>query len=266
MGLVKKLLIADTLANALSSGMGAGDGALWAWTTVLLYALQLYFDFSGYTDLVLGVSYLFGIGLPPNFNNPYLATSPSQFWTRWHISLSNWFRFYLFLPLSRTLLRRWGMARKEAAQYASNFLTMGLIGLWHGAGWGFVLWGLYHGLMLNVYAWANRRRLRLEGHIPLLLIVLLGWALFLSPDLGYAANLFRRLFGLNGLGTFDKLTSIYNANTLLVALTAAMLTASGRVEAANLPKDRRYAWVFGALAALALLHLSGAARFIYVQF
>jgi alginate O-acetyltransferase complex protein AlgI len=266
LGLIKKLLIADTLANALSGGMNTGDGVLWAWTTVVLYALQLYFDFSGYTDLVLGVSYLFGVALPPNFNNPYLATSPSQFWTRWHMSLSNWFRFYLFLPLSRTLLRRWGMARKEAAQYASNFITMGLIGLWHGAGWGFVLWGLYHGLMLNLYAWANHRRIRLEGHVLLLLIVLLGWALFLSPDLGYAANLFRSLFGLNGLGEFDKLSSIYNTSTLLVASIAVLLTASGRVEAANLPTDRRYAWVFGALAALALLHLSGAARFIYVQF
>jgi alginate O-acetyltransferase complex protein AlgI len=266
MGLVKKLLIADTLANALSGGMNAGGGALWAWATVALYALQLYFDFSGYTDLVLGVSYLFGVTLPPNFNNPYLAISPSQFWTRWHMSLSNWFRFYLFLPLSRTLLRRWGMARKEAAQYAANFITMGLIGLWHGAGWGFILWGLYHGLMLNVYAWASRRRIRLEGHIPLLLIVLLGWALFLSPDFAYAASLFRSLFGLNGSGNLNQLTSVYNPGVLLVALVAALLTASVRVEAANLPQDRRYAWAFGALAAFALLHLSGAARFIYVQF
>src|SRR5262249_23768498 len=98
-GLAKKVLIAETLAAALKTGLYAlpgGSGLIWAWASLIIFALQLYFDFSGYTDLVLGIGYLFNISLPPNFDNPYLASSPADFWQRWHISLSNWFRVYVF--------------------------------------------------------------------------------------------------------------------------------------------------------------------------
>ena len=103
MGLAKKLLIADVLARSLNSSLYAspmpGYGWMWAWLSLSIYAMQIYFDFSGYTDLVLGIGVLFGVTLPANFNNPYLATSPNEFWQRWHISLSGWFRLYLFFPI-----------------------------------------------------------------------------------------------------------------------------------------------------------------------
>ncbi len=270
-GLAKKILIADVLSMSLQTGLlsnAAGSGFLWAWTSVGMYALQLYFDFSAYTDMVLGVGILLGVTLPPNFNNPYLATTPADFWTRWHISLSTWFRVYLFFPLSRGLLRRWGTNRAEVAQYASNWITMGLIGLWHGAGWGFVLWGLYHGLLLNGYAWARRRRINLDNHLLLVLTILIGWALFLSPNLESAIHLLGNMFGVNGIGSLPQLIAQYSPATLLTAFTALILTMFGRVETSNiLPINHPIlAATLGMLAVLCLIHLGSTAEFIYVQF
>jgi alginate O-acetyltransferase complex protein AlgI len=271
-GLVKKILIADVLNTALQTGLFAPSetnvGLLWAWCSVGIYALQLYFDFSSYTDIVLGVAILFGVTLPPNFNNPYLATSPSDFWQRWHISLSTWFRFYLFFPLSRTLIKRWGASRSASAQYAANFVTMALIGLWHGAGWGFILWGLYHGLLLNLFAWAKRRKWRIEGHAVLIICILIGWALFLSPSLGFAGNLLSNMIGIHGLGSFENIFSTYNPLTLFALLTAILLTIFGTAEAANLPRLDRllFAFVLGVLAVFCLIHLAAATKFIYIQF
>lgn len=264
-GLMKKILIADTLNQALQAGLfnAESSGLVWAWASVGIFALQLYFDFSAYSDLALGVGMLFGVRLPANFNNPYLATTPSDFWQRWHMSLSAWFRTYLFSPLSRSLLQRWGTSRAPSAQYAANFVTMGLVGLWHGAGWGFVLWGLYHGLLLNAYAWGRRRRIILENRFVLVFLVLIGWALFLSPDLNFAARLFTNLFGAGGIGVLS-----YPPSALLTAMAALTLTLAGMVEAANMPDLRRpaYAFALGILGVLCLLHLGSAAQFIYIQF
>jgi alginate O-acetyltransferase complex protein AlgI len=274
-GLIKKLLIADTLADGLDPlyDVATSDfGVLQSWVFVSVFALQLYFDFSGYTDIVLGVGMLFGVSLPPNFDNPYLAGNPSQFWQRWHISLSSWFRTYVFLPLSRSLLRRWGMERREPAQYVSNMVTMLLVGLWHGAGWGFILWGGFHGLLLNIHAGFERRR-RIPAYPVLLNIlflaaILLGWALFLSPDLAYAADLIGNMFGMNGLGTLGTLNELYEPTVLAAVVAAIAVTFSGMVEAANLPEARKpaFAVLLGALAALAIMQLGEPIQFLYVQF
>ncbi|MEO8608394.1 MAG: MBOAT family O-acyltransferase [Chloroflexota bacterium] len=271
-GLVKKILIADVLNTALQTALfaspEANNGFFWAWCSVGMYALQLYFDFSSYTDIVLGVGILFGVTLPPNFNNPYLATSPSDFWQRWHISLSTWFRFYLFFPLSRTLIKRWGTIQSALAQYAANFVTMVLIGLWHGAGWGFFLWGLYHGLLLNLFAWAKRRKWQIEGHTVMIVCILIGWALFLSPNLTFAGKLFSNMIGLHGLGSLENLLSIYKPLLFFTFLTAILLTIFGTVEAANMPNLKRpvYAFTLGVLAVFCLIHLAAATKFIYIQF
>jgi alginate O-acetyltransferase complex protein AlgI len=271
-GLIKKLMLADALSESLRTGLyapgDAGAGMLWAWLSVILYALQLYLDFSAYTDLALGVAYLLGVKLPPNFNNPYLATNPGQFWQRWHMSLSNWFRLYLFSPLSRSLLKRWGTSRQAQAQYTANLVTMGLVGLWHGAGWGFILWGIYHGLLLNLYAWAGRRKLRLDSHLLLIILVLIGWALFLSPDLAFAGRLLAQMFGAGGIGSPEALSALYTPYTLFIAAAAIFITLSGLVEAANLPRIQNPAAAFllGVLALVAILQLGEAATFIYVQF
>jgi len=274
-GLVKKVLVADTLAAAFgTASAGTVSGLLPAWTLVVAYAVQLYFDFSGYTDMALGVACLFGVDLPPNFDNPYRAVHIGQFWERWHISLSTWFRYYLFSPLSRTLLRRLGSRRKDSAQALATLATMTLVGLWHGAAWTFVLWGLYHGLLLTINTWLQRRGAdRLPPwlqRLGLVVSVLAGWALFLSPDASALANLLGQMAGLGGLGA-AALPDLLRSPVLPALLVGIAVAFSGVAEGADLlrlPAGRRnwVAFAWGLLAALSLLWMGASANFLYMQF
>lgn len=275
LGLAKKLLIANPLFLALQSTLFIPDanfgGLIGSWFNITLYALQLYFDFSGYTDIALGGALLFGLTLPANFNNPYLATNPSQFWQRWHMSASTWFRLYLFTPITRSLLRRWGTARRDAAQVVANMITMLLIGIWHGAGWGFILWGGYHGLLLSVHGLTSRRRWKsphpIISTIFLVGAVFVGWAFFLSPDLPFALELLGNMFGLEGIGSVSTLHTWYDTPLLLTFMVASLITFSGRTEAANIPNiNPLTALLFGVLGVLSLLQLGDSVEFIYVQF
>lgn len=147
-GLFKKLVIADSIAPTADQMFNMVDGgtainSLAAWTGALAYSFQIYFDFSGYSDMAIGLGLLFGIRLPWNFNSPYKATNISEFWRRWHISLSRWLRDYLYVPLGGN---RHGLYK----QYRNNFLTMVLGGLWHGAHWNFIIWGALHGIYLII--------------------------------------------------------------------------------------------------------------------
>lgn len=277
LGLTKKVLIADSLATFLGSTFNTIEGfagLLPAWYLVVAFSMRLYFDFSGYTDMVLGVSILFGISLPQNFNNPYLAGNPASFWERWHISLSNWFNYYVFSPLSRSLLRKWGPQGREQAQYTANFATMALVGIWHGTGWSFILWGVYHGLLLNINAWWKRKSRPFHpwiGSSLFILSLLLGWALFMSPDVDYLRHLFLQLFGFGGLGERTVIQGLLT-NTTMPALAAGIaLAVSGVSEASNLLNASRgrsgwHALIWGVLAALCLLLLGEQIQFLYVQF
>lgn len=275
MGLAKKALVADSLGTLLASEVNSiqgFSGLLPAWYLVIAYAMQLYFDFSGYTDMALGVGMLFGVSLPPNFNAPYLAQDPADFWNRWHISLSTWFRNYLFFPISRGLLRRWGQDRREQAQFVSNFATMSLVGLWHGAGWGFILWGFYHGLLLNLHAWWKRSGRSMPPAVARILFLfglMLGWGLFMSPNMEYLSHLFAQLIGLNGLGSLEALNALFVNPATLVLVFALPLAFSGQAEAAVGQTDQQRVWVgllWGILAALGLLFLRKDIQFLYVQF
>jgi alginate O-acetyltransferase complex protein AlgI len=277
MGLAKKVLIADSLGALLATSTNSVEGfsgLIPAWYIVLAYTMQLYFDFSGYTDMVLGVSMFFGITLPPNFNNPYLATSPAEFWKRWHISLSNWFNYYLFSPISRSLLRKWGTEKREQAQYVANLSTMALVGLWHGAGWNYILWGIYHGALLNLNAWWKRKNKNFPGLVGrslFLLSLLLGFALFMSPDSIYLKHLFLQLFGFGGLGAPAIMLSLLKDPATPSLLVATFLSLSGMSEAASMwsvTQNQRvwYALLWGILAALSLFLLGGQIQFLYIQF
>ncbi len=266
-GLAKKLLLADPLFVIIQNWQTqeyAYSGLVPAWLYVFTLGIHIYLDFSAYTDIVLGAARLFGLKLPPNFNNPYLATSPSDYWERWHISLSSWFRLYVFSPLSRWLLTRWDSARREWAQYISNLVTMTLVGLWHGAGLGYVLWGAYNGVLLNVGAWLSRRG-RQFPRLLLVIAVFTGYAFFFSAGRQAIASLFGAMAGLHGLGSGPGL--FYEESLTLWA--AAVLAFSGAAEAANLPalSRRRTAVILGAVLALGLL-LMGAkpGDFAYVRF
>lgn len=195
-GLAKKLLIANTLAVPVDELYAADPGTLSAgaaWLAVVCYAGQIYFDFSGYSDMAIGLGYLFGFKFPENFRHPYSADSIKDFWRRWHISLSTWFRDYLYIPL--------GGDRHGAIRTTFNLLTVfTLCGLWHGAHPSFVVWGLWHGAFLLLErtrfgAWLARSPAPLR-HAYVLLVVILGWIPFRAWGLRHAGRVLLALCGL----------------------------------------------------------------------
>ncbi len=207
-GLGKKVLLADQFAVYASPVFqsvadGAQLGAAETWTGAIGYTLQLYFDFSGYSDMAIGLSLMFNISLPINFNSPYKAANIVDFWRRWHMTLSAFLRDYLYIPLG-------GNRLGEGRRYTNMFLTMVLGGVWHGANWTFILWGAMHGIYLTVnHLWRLLvKKLRLP-HIPLarnlgcvltFLAVVVAWVLFRSADIGAATKMLYSMGGLNGLG------------------------------------------------------------------
>ncbi|TXT35357.1 MAG: D-alanine export protein [Planctomycetota bacterium] len=203
MGMFKKLVIADRMAAFADPVFATPDQfrTAAAWLAVLAYSLQIYCDFSGYTDMAIGTAHMLGYKLAQNFNMPYLAANISEFWRRWHISLSSWLRDYLFIPLGGSRGGKWATNR-------NLLITMTLGGLWHGASWTFVAWGVLHGLLLighRIFRDFCETRPRLNGWMQSLpgtvyrvsltfLCVSLGWVLFRATTFTAAATLFRRMF------------------------------------------------------------------------
>jgi len=216
LGLAKKVLLADEFATIASPLFELADrGELLtiaqAWSAAIFYTLQLYFDFSGYSEMAIGAARLFGITLPINFNSPYQAVSISDFWRRWHITLSNFLRDYLYIPLGGS---------RSGNVYLNLFLTMLLAGFWHGAGWTFIIWGGLHGIYLVVHRfwqkWQGGRGVQ-GSDLPIswlskylaqgltFLAVVLGWVLFRSSSLSTAQSVIRSMFFNPDLGTVHGL-------------------------------------------------------------
>ena len=197
-GLAKKVLIADNLSPLAMPVFAAGatPTLIEAWIGVLAYTFQLYFDFSGYSDMAIGLSRLFGVKLPLNFNSPYKAANIADFWRRWHMTLSRFLRDYLYIPLG-------GSHHGEAMRYRNLMLTMLLGGLWHGAGWTFVIWGGLHGLYLVLQqAWQRLFGAARAHWWPTLLTflaVMLAWIFFRAPDVATAWDISGALVGANGV-------------------------------------------------------------------
>lgn len=200
-GLAKKMLVANTVAapaDALFALPVAELTAATAWLAVACYTLQIYFDFSGYSDMAIGLGRMFGFRFPENFRYPYVATSVQDFWRRWHLSLSAWFRDYLYVPL--------GGNRVAPARVYLNLVTVfALCGLWHGASWTFVVWGLFHGAFLvaeRVVSGGGRRATRpaaaIVGHVYALLVVMVGWVFFRAETLTGAMAVLGAMAGLGG--------------------------------------------------------------------
>ncbi len=197
-GLFKKVLIADNLATAFASiqALGSGMGMISAWLGLFYYSLQLYFDFSGYSDMAIGLARMFGFTFNKNFDYPYTADNATDFWRRWHISLGAWFREYVYIPL--------GGNRCSAPRQFFNLVVVWLLtGLWHGASWNYVLWGLYHGafVMLDKFVigdiWnALPKILRQLGTA---LMAFIGWIFFFTPDLSSFVRWLTSMFGAGGL-------------------------------------------------------------------
>ena len=207
-GLGKKVLLADTLAriaDPIFAIPASGLTAPLAWLGAASYTLQIFFDFSGYSDMAIGLGRMFGFTFMENFNFPYISRSITDFWTRWHISLSTWLRDFLFLPMAYSLSRRikserWlGIRAESWSYYPAMFFTMLLCGLWHGAAWTFIAWGVYHGSFIMLERSALKKFLRRLWK-PLqiayaLLTVVFGWVLFRAPDFSQALGFWKSLLG-----------------------------------------------------------------------
>jgi alginate O-acetyltransferase complex protein AlgI len=224
-GLVKKVCIADQLAPYATNVFDHAAqgsyriGLLAAWQGALAYTVELYTDFSGYSDMAIGLARMFGVKLPANFNSPYKSTSIIEFWRRWHMTLSRFLRDYLYVPLG-------GNRKGSLRRYLNLMITMLLGGLWHGAGWTYVAWGGLHGLYLLInHAWRNftKRELpSLPAGLITLLAVITAWVFFRASDFASAANIVEGLFGLNGTG--DPIPGAKKATGLVLAALALTAT------------------------------------------
>jgi alginate O-acetyltransferase complex protein AlgI len=196
-GMVKKVLIADSLATVADPIFASGGavGLFTAWKGALAFSLQLFLDFSAYSEMAIGLALMFGLWLPENFRNPYRATSLRDFWRRWHITLATFLRDYVYIPL--------GGSRHGRARYViAIMVTMGACGLWHGAGWTYVTWGLLHGAGLIVcaaYQSVGRPLPAPVGWLLTMLFVIVGWVIFRSPDFSTARELLLAMAGFNGV-------------------------------------------------------------------
>ena len=218
-GLAKKVILANNLAKfADLSFDGTELSTALAWLGAAAYMLQIYFDFSGYSDMAIGLGRMFGFRFDENFNYPYAASGITDFWRRWHISLSTWFRDYVYIPL--------GGNRVRPARHILNlFLVWLLTGIWHGANWTFILWGLIYFLLLMLEKYTPLKRVpKLVGHLYTLLAVCLCWVLFRAASLSSALEYLKAMFGAAPLGIWDGNASIVLTNGFVYFLLGAILS------------------------------------------
>ncbi len=222
-GLAKKLLVANPIGAVCDHlfAVEPSDLPIWAvWLAVLCFGLQIYFDFSGYSDMAIGMARMFGFRFPENFNYPYTATSIQEFWRRWHITLSAWFRDYVYVPLGGSRGTTWNTVR-------NLWIVFLLCGAWHGASWNFIVWGMWHGLFLSIERTAAAARL-LARAPPIartayvLLIVMVGWVFFRAASLEIALDMLARMFALQaGAATMLPISSHVAAPTMALIVVAA---------------------------------------------
>jgi len=298
-GLVKKVVVADTVAVPASAvfdaaTMGESVGFVDAWIGVVAYALQIYFDFSAYSDMAIGLARMMGIHLPINFMSPYQAISIVDFWRRWHITLSRFLRDYLYFPLG-------GNRRGVGRQKINLMLTMALGGIWHGAGWTFLIWGLLHGFYLLVnHAWESTRLAKLLSansfwhvfsRVLTLLCIIIAWVPFRAADLTATMHIWKGMVGLNGVSVQGSGVELSAAtlSVMLLAILVALFVPSvyrllsfmrlglaspgypaTRISPVGLaPKwgwSKRHAIILGLAFAIVILKLNDVSEFIYFQF
>lgn len=209
-GLCKKVLFANTIGAVYTEIMGLGDirelSVATAWIAVICYTLQIYFDFSGYSDMAIGLGKMFGFDFVQNFNFPYKADSIKDFWRRWHISLSTWFRDYVYIPLG-------GNRKGTLRAFFNTLVVWALTGMWHGAAWNFIAWGAFYGILLIIEKYLLSDILEkipsFIRHIGTMIVVMLGWVFFSSETLGDALTLIGSMVGLNSNALLDSQAMYY---------------------------------------------------------
>lgn len=275
-GLAKKVILADSLSvatNKIFSADFSEMGAGLAWFGLLAYTSQIYLDFSGYTDMAIGVGQMLGFKLPENFNFPYISRSISDFWRRWHITLGAWFRTYLFIPLE--------FSRKKVKflrQQTNLMIVFLLTGLWHGASWNFVIWGAYYGLILSIEASGFGKKLKktfpLLQHLYALILIMVGWVFFRITAIQDWGVFFGALLGVNGwqkLVTFRSLNVLFYIPFLIPAILFSlplMHKFAENIKAKNgtalVAMDLGYLLLF--LFTITFILSKGFTAFMYVEF
>jgi alginate O-acetyltransferase complex protein AlgI len=270
LGLFKKVALADNLVPIVDPVFAAPGlyGSLATWLAVLAYSAQIYLDFSGYSDMAVGLAHMLGYRLPRNFNLPYLAANIADFWRRWHISLSSWLRDYLFIPLGGSRGSRWQTCRNLLA-------TMLLGGLWHGASWTFVAWGGLHGLLLvghrllPNWKWRESPAFRPLAILTTFLAVCIGWVFFRAQSFGDAAIILQHMFAPSGSGMVLPVPQVWAVGAILAVLGAGHVLGAlgnlGRRERV-LPEVVMGAALAGLLLLVLILAPEGGKAFIYFQF
>ncbi|CEO33131.1 MBOAT family O-acyltransferase [Paraclostridium sordellii] len=208
-GLAKKVLLSNSLgmlADSVFNTQISELTVLSAWLGIIAYSLQIFFDFSGYSDMAIGLGNMFGFEFLENFNYPYISKSASEFWRRWHISLGSWFRDYIYIPLG-------GSKKGKLRNYINLFIVWFLTGFWHGASWTFIAWGLYFGVLIAIEkAFLGKILDRIYSpisHLYLVLVVMIGWIFFRANSFTYAFNYIKLLFGLDNNLLYNNLTIMY---------------------------------------------------------
>jgi len=269
-GLAKKVVIADTVGTLVDAGFAQPTHlqTVQAWLVLVAFAVQLYFDFSGYSDMAIGLGKMFGVDLPWNFDSPYKSTSLAEFWRHWHITLSNFFKDYVYIPL--------GGSRCGPFRCLFNlFLTMLLAGIWHGAGWTFILWGALHGASLaanHLWRRSSVRFPRLLGWWLTVAVVLLGWVLFRAKDLSQALLMYKHLFALESARDWSQISVLAEQTVLYVLVGLVLILACPNAKALAVRFRPTFAWSTwtAALFGLAMLFLLGNEKpqpeFLYFNF
>lgn len=269
-GLVKKVFIADGLAEVAdpiyAASLTSAVSTIDAWVAVFAFGFQIYFDFSGYSDMAIGIALLLGVSLPVNFRSPYRASSLIDFWRRWHITLSSFLRDYLYIALG-------GNRHGRSRQLLALMTTMLLGGLWHGAGWTFVLWGGLHGLGLCInHAWrsANLPMPTILGWAITFVFVMIAFLIFRAETFGSAQSLLLSLSGWHGLS--EQILTQFKTEVMVLfgaaALAAVLLKEPHEFAEMRVLRKPALAIVFGLVLAFVIIHLGGVREqeFIYFQF
>lgn len=255
-GLGKKVLLANQMGAVWSDiyALGGDVSALMAWTGAIAYTFQIYFDFSGYSDMAIGLGRMFGFKFPENFRYPYQSVSITDFWRRWHITLSTWFKEYLYIPL--------GGNRRGLARQALNLLIVwSLTGFWHGAGWNFVMWGLYYFVILFIEKLFLLKALdklpKFFRHVYALLLIIIGWVIFASDDVSVLLPYLGSMFGANGaVGGMDVYTLFTKAVLLIICCIASTELPKKLFLSAAGAMNEKAAFTLKSVLMIALLALS----------
>ena len=263
-GLFKKVIIADSFSSYVSNGFDIQEKLTFieAWITSLSYTFQLYYDFSGYTDMAIGLALLFNIKLPINFNSPYKATNIQDFWRRWHMTLSRFLRDYIYIPLG-------GNKGKDLSTYTNLLITFFLAGIWHGAGWTFVLWGLLHAFAMIIFKVYSKLNIKLHFIFAWLItfnFLNITWIFFRAKEFEDAIKVLKGLIGLNGLGLSSIMEFKFIILGLFVVLLITIFTKNSIEKIDTFKADFKTLLFASLIFSISIIFLTRVSEFLYFNF